>query len=140
MARSSKPIEKKTIEENIEYALALYQSGLCNCSQAVAKALAQETELPQKTFVKLSAGYAFGLGTGYNTCGALTSAVMAKSMQLNGLNALKHAQKMSVMFKEKCGSNICGDIKGMKTSKPLCSCEDCIRTALELFYEVKVEL
>ena len=44
--------------------------------------------------------------------------------------------ELTTSFREKCGSTVCRELKGIDTGKVLCSCQDCIRNAVEAAQEV----
>lgn len=108
-----------------------------NCCQAVL--LAFEDKLPFGTEELLALGSGFGSGMGClkATCGALCGAAIAAGL-LNdtGRPTSMLTRQVLAGFEEKCGATICGDLKGVKTGKPLCSCEDCVRNAVLSLEEV----
>lgn len=79
------------------------------------------------------------------TCGALSGAVMAAGLINSDGNLDSPATKadtyrlsreLTTSFREKCGSTVCRELKGIDTGKVLCSCQDCIRNAVEAAQEV----
>ena len=48
----------------------------------------------------------------------------------------KLSKQMMETFREKCGSTVCRELKGVDTGKVLCSCPDCIRAGVETVQEV----
>lgn len=104
-----------------------------NCCQAVL--LAFEDTLPLDKDALLALGSTFGSGMGgmAGTCGALVGAEMVLGMRANqksGMN--RYSRDLFGMFEERCGASRCSDIKGVITGHMLCSCEDCVRNAIEL--------
>ncbi|MDD6491549.1 MAG: C-GCAxxG-C-C family protein [Firmicutes bacterium] len=116
-----------------------------NCCQAVACAFSEEIGTEESTLFK--AGEAFGLGMGgtEGTCGALSGAVMLAGFKNSDGNletpatkadTYKLSKEMVAKFKEKTGSTICKELKGIETGQMLCSCPDCIRCGVEVVEEV----
>jgi hypothetical protein len=71
------------------------------------------------------------------TCGALCGAQMILGMNLpEGTPAGMKARELHSAFKAKCGAVDCGELKGIKTGRPLCSCEDCVKNAAELLEKI----
>ena len=105
----------------------------CNCCQAVL--LAYEDMLPFDKDTLLIMGSTFGSGMGgmMGTCGALVGAEMVLgflSGQTKGMNG--RSRGLFQAFEEKCGASRCIDIKGVMTGRVLCSCEDCVKNAIEI--------
>ena len=103
-----------------------------NCCQAVL--LAFEDKLPYDKEALLMLGSTFGSGMGgmMGTCGALIGAEMVLgilSKQTRGMNPV--SRKLFQTFEEKCGASRCIDLKGVLTGHMLCSCEDCVKNAIE---------
>lgn len=64
------------IEERAAAAAELKTTGKCNCTQSVVKVFGDELPVDEETLMKLTAGYAAGMGSMESTCGALIGAVM----------------------------------------------------------------
>ena len=123
-----------TIEEKAEYAAQLKMYHGYNCSQAVAVALSDETELPEETLKNVAAGFCAGMGTMEATCGALIGAVMIAGLKTGGEATLPCSRKMLLYFREHCGALTCKDLKARdENGKPLCPCEDCVRNAVRAY-------
>ena len=104
-----------------------------NCCQAVACAFADEIGVSEPELKKLCAGFGSGMGTTGATCGALCGAIMVLGMRkYNNKPIHKESAEFFNKFNEKCGATICGDLKGVRTGKILCSCDDCVRNAVDL--------
>ena len=73
-----------TIEERAAKAADLKTAGACNCSQAVVKVFEDKLSLDDETLMKLTAGYAAGMGCLEATCGALIGAVMTAGILTAG--------------------------------------------------------
>lgn len=119
-----------------EYAIEL-KKNRHNCAQAVLCAYADETGLPAETLKKLGAAFGGGMGCMEGNCGALCGAEAVYSMlKYDGAPLGKDAAALYKAFKEKCGSAICKEIKGVDTGKVLCSCDDCVRNAVGILEEM----
>ena len=109
-----------------------------NCCQAVL--LAFEDKLPYDKDSLLMLGSTFGSGMGgmMGTCGALVGAEMVLGMlsqKTTGMNVTSRRRFQA--YEEKCGASRCIDLKGVLTGKMLCSCEDCVRYAVECVEELR---
>ena len=108
-----------------------------NCCQAAL--LAFEDKLPYDKESLLILGSTFGSGMGgmMGTCGALVGAEMVLGMlsgNTSGMNG--NSRRLFRAFEEKCGASRCIDLKGVLTGRMLCSCEDCVRYAVEAAEEM----
>lgn len=65
-----------SIEERAAAAAELKATGKCNCTQSVVKVFEDKLPIDDETLMKLTAGYAAGMGCMESTCGALIGAVM----------------------------------------------------------------
>ncbi|MBQ1949811.1 MAG: C_GCAxxG_C_C family protein [Treponema sp.] len=119
-----------TIEQKAEQAAELKRKGLCNCCQAVVKVFAEELPCDEQTLLAASSGYAAGMGCMESTCGALIGAVMVAGLKNGGKAVPPKARALFSKFKEDCGATICGDLKGIKTGKVLCECDQCVKNAV----------
>ncbi len=106
----------------------------CNCCQAVLLALKDETKLSEDELMQLGAGFGLGMGNMEGTCGALVGAAIIAGF--NSKLTRADVKKMTEDFKSRVGSIICGDIKGRKTGKVLCSCPDCCKNAVLAYGEI----
>ncbi len=99
-----------------------------NCAQAVL--LAYQDELGKSTEELRALGSAFGGGMDA-TCGALTgAAVVLGLLDKSGREPKLVMNEILQEFREKAGATLCRDLKGVKTGKMLCSCDDCVRLAV----------
>lgn len=113
----------------------------CNCCQAVLLAFADELKESwnekggdEDFLMALGSGFGSGMGGMDATCGALVGAGMVAGL-LNGDGdhpAVLKTRRMSAEFKERVGALRCADIKGVQTKKVLCSCDDCVRHAVQI--------
>ena len=109
-----------------------------NCCQAVVLAYADLLDLPEDTLRRMGAGFGGGMGTMEGTCGALCGAQMVLGLLDVGERPLG-AKARAVLngFKEKAGATRCRDLKGIDTGKVLCSCDDCVRFAVDALEAVR---
>ena len=105
----------------------------CNGCQSVVLSYAEEIGLPQETLAKLASGFGAGMGTREGVCGALNGAGMVLDLLNDGtVKPMKAAKEAQLAFREKSGAILCKDIKGIETGVELCSCDDCVRNAVEI--------
>ena len=107
-----------------------------NCCQAVLLAFEDKLPFDKDTLLMLGSTFGSGMGGMMGTCGALVGAEMALGLmsgQTRGMNGSSRA--LFQAFEERCGASRCIDIKGVLTGHMLCSCEDCVRNAVELAEE-----
>ncbi|MGN0308067.1 MAG: C-GCAxxG-C-C family protein [Lachnospiraceae bacterium] len=116
-----------------------------NCAQAVACAFAEETGIDERILFRANEGFGLGMGGTQGVCGALAGAVMLAGFKNSDGNMDNPASKaatyqlssqMLEAFKEKTGSTICKELKGIETGQVLCSCPDCVRAGVEVVEEV----
>ena len=125
-----------TIEERAAKAADLKTAGACNCSQAVVKVFEDKLPLDDETLMKLTAGYAAGMGCLEATCGALVGAVMTAGILTDGVGTPRYSKEILAKFQQKCGATICKELKGVDTGKVLCECPECVRNAVLALGEV----
>ncbi len=101
-----------------------------NCCQAVLVSYAEETGLDESFLIKLGSGFGAGIAMMEGTCGALVGAIMTSSILAKDGEARRLSMSILPRFKKLCGATACHDLKGVKTGKPLCSCENCVRNAV----------
>ena len=113
----------------------LHHQGL-NCAQTVLAYFADKTDLPYERLLALGSTFGSGIGNMKGTCGALTGAEMVLGLvRYEGKKLPGESRELHEAFIKKCGSSVCGEIKGVGTGKVLCSCDDCILRAIELLEE-----
>ena len=112
-----------------------------NCCQSVVCALADLVDVDQQTLFRIGEGFGLGMGNMNGVCGALAGAIILAGLKNSDGNLEQPGSKQSTMklakqiqeqFQEKCGAILCRDLKGVDTGKMLCSCPECIRTALHI--------
>ena len=112
-----------------------------SCAQAVAVACADLVDVPKEILFKTMEGFGAGMGTGDGVCGALSGGLLIAGLKNSSGNLTAPKTKSSTMkiskamlsdFRDKCGSIICRELKGVDTGKMLCSCPDCIKHGVEV--------
>lgn len=124
------------VEERAAAAAELKASGKCNCTQAVVKVFEDKLPIDEETLMKLTAGYAAGMGCMESTCGALIGAVMVAGILTDGKGTLRISKELVQNFEHKCGATICKELKGIETGKVLRPCPECVRNAVLALGEV----
>lgn len=102
----------------------------CNCCQAVLLAFADVLPMTEEQLMALGSGFGSGMGCMKATCGALCGASMVVGLCNPGRPTAMLTRQLLADFEQRCGATICGDLKGIKTGKVLCSCDDCVRNAV----------
>ena len=123
------------MENRKEYAVELKHNGH-NCCQAVLVSFADKVDLSEDELRKMGASFGIGMGCMEATCGALVGAGFIAGLKTEGQATTRVTKQILAKFQEKCGATICGDLKGIKTGKILCSCDDCVRNAVLSLEEV----
>ena len=127
-----------------ELAIA-YHDKKFNCCQAVACAFAGEVGVSEEVLFKAGEGFGLGMGGMEGTCGALSGAIMLAGMKNSDGNIEIPATKASTyqlskellnQFREKTGSTVCKELKGVETGCPLRSCDGCIEDAAAIAEQV----
>ena len=103
----------QSIEERAAAAYELKATGKCNCSQSVVKVFQDKLPVGEDTLMKLTAGYAAGMGCMESTCGALVGAVMVAGILTDGIATPRISKELLQKFEAKCGATICKDLKGI---------------------------
>lgn len=126
-----------------EYAISLHDQGY-NCAQAVACTFCKEFGVDEQEMFRIAEGFGLGMGM-MEMCGALSGMMMViglansvgdieKGMPTKG-STYKQVKEQVQKFKEKNGSYLCRELKGVETGKVLCSCPQCIMDAVALTEE-----
>ena len=131
------------MSERIKLADELHRKGY-SCSQAVAVACADLVDVPKETLFRATEGFGAGMGTMDGVCGALTGGLLIAGLKNSSGNldapkskaaTMKISKAMLTSFRDKSGSIICRELKGVDTGKMLCSCPDCIKHGVEVVEE-----
>lgn len=121
-------------------AAELHSQGF-NCAQSVVCAIAPEIGVDEAIASRAAEGFGAGMGGMSETCGAISGAVMALGFvsghgmetPVNKKATYQLSKDLVDAFREKNGSTICREIKGVGLSRPpLRSCPGCIDDAVEL--------
>ena len=103
-----------------------------NCAQAVACAFCDKLGRDEKEVFELMEAFGLGMGT-MGTCGAVSAmAAVVGMVESDGALAMKALTKK---FKEKNGTVVCKELKGVETKKVIRSCDGCVQDAAELLEE-----
>ena len=119
-----------------EYAAQLRSFHGCNCCQAVAVALADETNLPAEQLKQIASGFGGGMGTMDDTCGALVGTGIIAGLKLEGKATQRYTRQIVTEFKEMSGAVVCKELKGIGTGVMLCPCEECVKNAVRAYEKV----
>ena len=131
------------MSERIKLADELHRKGY-SCSQSVAVACADLVDVPKEILFKATEGFGAGMGTMDGVCGALTGGLLIAGLKNSTGNLIAPKSKSTTMkiskamltsFREKSGSIICRELKGIDTGKMLCSCPNCIKHGVEVVEE-----
>ena len=127
-------MKEMTLDERMDYAAQRKKE--MNCCQAVLVAFADKLGKDEDDLLRLGSGFGSGMATMEGTCGALVGAIMVSSLLSAEGEARTNSRAIMSRFKELCGgATICRDLKGIETGKVLCSCEDCVRNAVQATVE-----
>ncbi|MCI5726921.1 MAG: C-GCAxxG-C-C family protein [Clostridium sp.] len=130
--------------EKREIASEYHQKGY-NCAQAVVCSFCEDIDMDKKSLFKLSEGFGLGMGSMQCTCGALSGAIFLAGIKNSSGNLENPSSKQSTYqiakdiqekFKERIGSTVCQEIKGVNSGKMLSSCAKCIDVAVQIAEEV----
>ena len=125
--------------ERAERAQQLHNQGF-NCAQAVVCAYCDQFGLDEETACKVAEGFGLGMGI-MEVCGALTGAFMLAGMR--GSKGVAHpgetkaqtymsTKALAAAFKEKNGTYLCRELKGVTDGNVRRSCPGCIEDACAL--------
>ena len=127
-----------------EIASEYHQKGY-NCAQAVVCSFCEDIDMDKKSLFKLAEGFGLGMGSMQCTCGALSGAIVLAGIK-NSSGDLENpsskqstyqiAKEIQEKFKERIGSTVCHEIKGVNSGKMLSSCAECIDVAVQIAEEV----
>ena len=132
------------MSSRVENALENHGKGY-NCCQAVACAYADLAGVDENLIFAAGEGFGAGMGGMQCTCGAVSGACMGAGLLKSSRNTEEPVTKggtyritkeIAQAFKEKNGSVICKDLKGIETKKVLRSCDGCIEDAAKILEQV----
>ena len=116
-----------------------------NCAQAVACTYCDLLGYKEEDIYRMTEGFGAGMGGMQATCGALSGAVLLAGLKNSdgAIDAPKTkgrtyqlSKTMVNQFREKCGSTVCCELKGITTGTPIHSCADCIMDAAAIVENV----
>lgn len=133
-------------DARVERAMEMHAAGF-NCAQCVACAAADVVELDEDQAFRLMEGFGGGMGGFSETCGAISGGVATFGwLNSGGMehpktkgSTYKLARRLVAEFKEKNGSTLCGDLKGLTGGPVLRSCDGCIEDALRMTLDILEE-
>lgn len=137
-------MEELRMSSRVENALENHGKGY-NCCQAVACAYADLAGVDENLIFAAGEGFGAGMGGMQCTCGAVSGACMVAGLLKSSRNTEEPVTKggtyritkeIAQAFKEKNGSVICKDLKGIETKKVLRSCDGCIEDAAKILEQV----
>ena len=129
--------------DRVKRADELHNQGY-NCAQAVACAYCDLFNADEKEVFRMMEAYGLGMGDMKCTCGAVSGMVTLAGLKNSDANldapktkgsTYKIAKELTAAFREKNGSVICADLKGVETGEPLRSCKGCIEDAARIVEE-----
>lgn len=107
-----------------------------NCCVAVLLTYADRLGMSEAQLRKLGAPFGVGMGGFEATCGAVCGAQMVLGMTApDGRPVIRDAKGLVEKFRAKAGAIRCRDLKGIDTGVMLCSCENCVKYAVESLEE-----
>lgn len=128
------------ILKKVQAALEYHAKGY-NCAQSVSCVFCDEAGIDETTMFRFTEGMGLGMGGMDGTCGAIGAAAILSGLK-NSTARLEHPDSKAASyrgskrclndFKERNGSVICRDLKGIETGKALRSCNDCIADAVKI--------
>ena len=109
-----------------------------HCAQASLCTYADEIGFPVETLKRFAAAFGGGMATEEGNCGALVGAGMVLGLKkYKGPRIHEETVLLYNTFVEKCGSAFCKELQAVQENgEPLCSCEDCVRNAIEALEKV----
>lgn len=128
------------MSEKTEKAIAYHKKGY-NCAQSVLCTYCDRCGVEEAEAFRMAEGFGLGMGNMEGTCGALTGAFMAVGLINSDGNLEEPRSKKDTyrkirelynVFKEKNGSVICKELKGVDGGAPLRSCDGCIEDAAQI--------
>ena len=135
------------MESRVQKTLENHKKGY-NCAQAVACAYCDLVGMDEQSAFRATEAFGLGMGGMQATCGAVSGAVMLAGLKNSCGDLEKPVSKgktyqfsraITAKFREKNGSLVCRDLKGIETGTPLRSCEGCILDAAALVEELLLD-
>lgn len=132
------------MEDRVAKAAELHKKGY-NCAQAVACAYCDLFDADETEIFRMLEGFGLGMGDMKCVCGAISGAITLAGLQNSDANldapktkgsTYKLSKAITNAFREKNGSIICADLKGVETGQMLRSCPGCIEDACIIAEEI----
>lgn len=131
------------MESRVDQAIERHKRGF-NCAQAVACTYCDLAGVSEDVMFRMMEGFGAGMGAMECTCGAVSGAVAVAGMKNSNGRDLANSKgktyqlsrKITSEFREKNGSTVCKDLKGVETKQVLRSCDGCIADAAELVEKI----
>lgn len=133
----------KTVEERVAELKDKHARGY-NCAQVVLCSYADILGIDEETLFQISEGFGAGMGGMMETCGAVTAMFMALGLKNSSgdLQAcdtkpqtMRLVRELAAKFRDKNGSIVCRELKGVDTGKVLRSCDGCIEDGIRILGE-----
>lgn len=107
-----------------ELAYQYFMQGF-NCSQSVAAAFSEELGLPEKTVLRMTAGFGAGMGRLREVCGAFSGAVFVLSCLYGSADPSQKSQlyarvqELSGQYRSQNGGNsiVCRELLGLRRAE-----------------------
>lgn len=134
----------ETLKKDRAAAAIAYHDRGFNCAQSVCCAFLDKTDLDEETLFRVTEGLGLGMGGMEGTCGAISAAAILAGLTCStghtdhpDSKAISYRASKACLaaFREKNTTLVCQELKGVKTKKPLRSCPDCIRDAVQIIEE-----
>ena len=132
------------MESRVDEAVKRHDKGY-NCAQAVACTYCDLVGMDEKTMFRLTEGMGAGMGSMDGTCGAVSGVCILAGLK-NSSGNLEHpdskrstyslSSQVMNEFRQKNGSCVCRELKGIDTGKVLRPCAGCIEDAVRITSEV----
>lgn len=119
------------MSKRLEKAVEL-RHGKFNCAQAIALAFNDITDIDDDTVYRMTQAFGGGLGGMDGQCGALSgAAVIIGLMYDDKQTAMMKIKRIADTFKDRNGTLICRELKGVDSGESVRSCDDCVRDVSE---------
>lgn len=133
-------MEDKQKTDRAQLAIAYHDKGY-NCAQSVCFAFSDKVEIDNETLFRVSEGFGLGMGGMEGTCGAISAATLLAGLKCSTGNleapnskaiSYKAAKACLAAFKDKNGTLICRELKGIDNHTPIRPCPDCIKDSVHI--------
>ena len=131
------------LKARIARSMELHARGY-NCAQAVACTFCDKTDFSEETIFCMTEGLGRGMGGMDATCGAISGACVLAGLKNctahldapdSKLLSYDDSERCINAFKEKNGTLICRELKGIDTGTPLKTCDEYIADAVAIVAE-----